>query len=189
MKVPPRLEFLAYNKILDKSLCSEIIMYDICKKAVLLIERAYTKARRNPRFCIPHPKVYYEHKSAPCKYPPINKEMHILMTKNCLVRCLIAKIKQINSDCWPPLKLTMWNVTAFLNGIEDPFKIPSDFEMIGSNCENEISIDTFISIFYAAIPALSRKNIEIMYRYFLESEGFAAEIYNQSLEMALTRDF
>lgn len=180
----PSLQILSYNRC-QKDYCSEIIKIEIKKKAIEIIIKAYTRARLNPNFCIPHSNIYYKHKSAPCKYPPRDINGKILMTKKSLIRCIISKIKRFKKECWPPIKLMWWNVSAFLNGRIDAFEIPHPDSIIGICAKDEVSIQTFHNILTAAKPSLSKFFLIKIYNEFLNSEIIAENIYSQIVKLDL----
>ena len=183
----PSLQMLAYNRCqkCQKDYCPEIIKKQIERDAIQLIINAYTRARRNPNFCIPHPNIYYMHTSAPCKYPPRDSNGNILMTKNSLIRCIISKVNILKYDAWPPPKLTWWNVTAFLNGRIDAFDIPHPYAIVGVCADDEVSISTFYNILKAARPSLSIEFLTDFYSDFLGSEILVERIYNEVIDLAL----
>jgi len=176
----PSLQMLAYNRCqkCQKDYCPEIIKKQIERDAIQLIINAYSKARLNPNFCIPHPKIYYSHRTAPCKYPPKDANSNILMTKKSLIRCIISKITRIKVDCWPSLSLTCGNVSAFLEGRLDAFEIRQQ-NFIGMCTKDEVSIETFNNILYAARPSLSVDFMTKIYSEILDSEKIAENIYNE----------
>ncbi len=176
----PSLQMLAYNRCqkCQKDYCPEIIKKQIERDAIQLIINAYSKARLNPNFCIPHPKIYYSHRTAPCKYPPKDANGNILMTKNSLIRCIISKITRFKVDCWPSLSLTCGNVSAFLEGRLDAFEIRQQ-NFIGMCTKDEVSIETFNNILYAARPSLSVDFMTKIYSEILDSEKIAENIYNE----------
>lgn len=94
------------------------------------------------------------------------------MTKKALVRCIVDKVQsRIRTYSWPPFKLTMWHVTAFLNGREDAFGDPSEYELVGIAASEEVSDGAFEQILKAAAPVLPRATLATMYSDFLEQES------------------
>ena len=158
------LRTLSFNKC-RKSSVPESVQNLIAFEAALVIQKAYARTRFNPAFCLRKLETSRGEMCCfhICTYDVKTKRTLVSATTPHMVRCIMAMLRHIRENTWPPIKITVGAISAML---ERPYLArPSDFTPWWDiRLGPEVPDEALKGVIEASTKILGRDGLAMIYR-------------------------